>query len=342
MKKKIFILIIVSLMMLSSVACSNDDNEGKNEGQVESGEDEIGLDELGDMFSELDDMAKEAIEAEEAAKNLPDVDVVGCGEALTMGDMSYSVIGARMVEDDLVLKIEVLNNSEEIYDFNPYVNLALVDSEDEYASLITMFSSYEEDWLRGIILGDGNKMVGELAFNISELKAGDYTLKLGDMYGLRNAFVITPDDIGKTYDELFESNGVIGEYTVGDTIEFENVSITFDGVRIEPKTTYDSNYDEEGMGLMVLDMTITNNSDESLEFVSVSEFSTIRQVCAMDGRKLEYEDYSYSNRNWVENGETKQETFGLYYDEKDKDFYLLINPNIVDIEDLRVVTFSIE
>lgn len=335
MKNKKFILLVVILLLMSMAGCSNKDKEEKVD--VEKNKVEVE-----DVVSEFN----EPVDKVEEREDITSKNVVGCGEIFEQGDMSYSVIGARVEELDegkyLVLKMEAYNSNPENYLFSSMMNVGLVDSKGNEAYFELISSVYEEDVLDGAILGGGNKIMGELAFDISETKSDEYVLQIGKMMELRDAIRITGDDINKTYNELFESSGVIGEYSIGDTIKFEDVSITFDGVRIEAKNTYNSNYDEEGMGLMVLDMTMVNNSSESLEFVSVSDMSTIRKVYADDGTELKYEDYSYQNRNWVESGESKKETFGLYYDEKYKDFYLTLNPDIGEREDLTLVTFSIE
>jgi len=316
MKKNILIILLVIALSIFAFGCSDKDEEVN------------------------EDTKNNDTEESETVSS------VGCGEIFNQDDMSYSVIGARIENIDeveyLVLKMEAFNKGSENYSFSSLLNVGLVDSKGNEAYLEVMFSAYEEELLDGIILGGGNKIVGELAFDISETESDDYILQLGDMMGLTDAIKITSDDIGKTYDELFESAGVSGEYTVGDTMEFEDVSITFDGVRTVSKNTYDSNYDEDGMGLLVLDMTMINNSADSLEFTSVGDFSTIRNVCSADGTELEYEDFSYTARNGVEPGETKSETFGLYYNENDKDFYLTINPDMSERENLTIVTFSIE
>jgi hypothetical protein len=319
MEKKIFILVVVLVLAMSAVGCSDKDEEGS-------------------VAVENENVA----EAEEVSSE----SVVGCGEIFNQEDMSYSVIGARIEELDgvnfLVLKMEAYNNSPDNYSFSALLNVGLFDSKGNEADFQPMFPAYEGDLLDGTILGGGNKIIGEIAFDISETESDEYILQIGKMMDLQESIKITSDDINKTYDELFENSGVSSEYSIGDTIEFENVSITFDGVRIEPKNTYSPNYDEEGMGLMVLDMTMVNNSTDSLEFTSVGSLSTIRQVCSADGTALEYEDYSYSARNGVEPRDTKTETFGLYYDESCKDFYLTLNPDMGERENLTIVTFSIE
>lgn len=337
MKNRVFILLVVLLFVISIVGCSNNGNE-----EIADSDNKVELEEIKNAVSEV----TELVDKVEEAENLTSGNVVGCGEIFTQEDMSYSVIGARIEDVDggkhLVLKMEAYNSSPENYNFTSLMNVGLFDSKGNEGYFDLMSPAYKEDLLDGTILGGGNKIIGELAFDISETKSDEYILQIGKMMELRDAIKITSDDIDKTYDELFENSGIVGEYSIGDTIEFEDVLITFDGVRVEPKNTYNPNYDEDGMGLLVIDMTMTNNSNDSLEFTSVSSFSTIRQVCSADGTELEYEDYSYQDRNGVESGATKSETFGLYYDEKYKDFYLTLNPDISEREKLKIVTFSIE
>jgi len=335
MRKKILVLIFVFLFAISTMACSDKDAENN-----------ANLSEELDSEEEFDSEIPESNDSIEDEEDTASSDLVGCGEIYSQGDMSYSVIGVRMEEVEgqkqLVLKMEAYNSNVDHFDFNPLMNVELFDNNGNEANLELMSPAYKEDVLSGVVLGGGNKRMGEIAFDISETNSDEYILQLGTMMGKEDAIKITLDNLDKTYEEFFENSGVTSEYSIGDTIEFENVSITFDGVRIEPKNTYNSNYDEEGMGLMVLDMTMVNNSDKSIEFVSVSSLSTIRQVCAVDGTELKYEDYSYQNRNWVESGETKSETFGLYYDETVKDFYVVLSTDLVNRTSVEILTFSIE
>ena len=336
MRNKI-ILFVVLLISVSIVGCTNKAEEEVN---IEKSKEEV--ENLENAVSEINELLEEAEKTESVLSD----NIVGCGEVYKQGDMSYSVIGTRIEETDegkyLVLKMEAYNSGNDHFDFNPLMNVGMIDENNNEASFELTSPVYKEDVLSGVVLSGGNKIVGEIAFDISEIKSDNYILQIGSILGLKDSIRITQENINKTYDELFENNGVVGEYTIGDTIEFEEVSITFDGVRIEPKNTYNSNYDEEGMGLMVLDMTMVNNSSNSLEFTSVSSFSTIRKVCAADGTELKYEDYSYQNRNWVESGETKSETFGLYYDENVKDFYVILNPDLVNSTNIKIATFSID
>jgi len=335
MRKKILLLLFVFLFAISTMACSDKDAENN-----------ANLSEGLDSEEESDSEIPESNDNVEDEEDTPSSDLVGCGEIYRQGDMSYSVIGVRMEEvegqDQLVLKMEAYNSNVDHFDFNPLMNVELFDNNGNEANFELMSPAYIEDVLSGVVLGGGNKRMGEIAFDISETNSDEYILQLGTMMGKEDAIKITLDNLDKTYEELFENSGVTSEYSIGDTIEFEDVSITFDGVRIEPKNTYNSNYDEEGMGLMVLDMTMVNNSSKSLEFTSVSSLSTIRQVCAADGTELKYEDYSYQDRNWIESGETKSETFGLYYDESVKDFYVVLSPDLLNRASVKIITFSIE
>ncbi len=338
MKSKGLKGLIIMLIAVLIIGCSKQ-TEGKS--TIEKTAVKEVASEATNVVSEMSEIAQ----GMEEAGQLPEGDLKKCGEAYIQGDMKYSVIGARMDEIEgkkyLILKMEAYNDSSENYNFSALMDLGMVDSKGKEGYLDVMYPHYEVDLLDGNIIS-GNKIVGEVAFDITEIQSDAYILQIGKMMTLKDAIKVTSDDMDKTYDAVFENSGIESEYTVGDTIEFEGVSITFDGVRIEPVNTYDSNYDEEGMGLLVLDMTLVNHSDETVEFTSVGMFSTIRQVCAADGTELEYEDYSYENRFPVEPEETRSETFGLYYRESDKDFYMTINPDIGEREKVTIVTFSLE
>lgn len=332
MKSRLLKILVLMSIAISIIGCSN---------QTEKATVQEIATETTKVVSEMSEFAQDMAEAEK----LPEGDVVACGEAYTQGDMKYSVIGARLDEVEghkyLVLKMEAYNDSAENYNFSALMNLGMVDSKGEEGYLDIMYPHYEVDLLDGNILSD-NKIIGEAAFDITEIQSDVYILQIGKMMEFRDAIKVTGSDIDKTYNAVFENSGVKSDFTVGDTIEFEGVTITFDGVRIEPVNTYNSNYDKAGMGLLVLDMTMVNHSDEAIEFTSVGMFSTIRQVCATDGTELEYEDYSYENRFPVEAEETRSETFGLYYRESNKDFYMTINPNVNEREKVTLVTFSLE
>lgn len=338
MKSRILEILILMLIATTIIGCSN---QTENKSTAEKPSVKEVATEATKVVSETSEFAQDIEESEQ----LPEGDVVRCGEAYIQGDMKYSVIGARLDEVDgakyLVLKMEAYNDSVENYNFSALMNLGMVDSNGEEGYLDIMYPHYEIDLLDGNILS-GNKRVGEAAFNITENQSETYILQIGKMMEFSNAIQVTGSDIDKTYGAVFENSGVKSDFTVGDTIEFEGGTITFDGVRVEPVNTYDSNYDETGMGLLVLDMTMVNNSDETFEFTSVGMFSSIRQVCADDGTKLKYEDYSYENRFPVEPGETRSETFGLYYRESDQNFYMTVNPNLNEREKVMIGTFSLE
>ncbi|MBF4693712.1 hypothetical protein [Fusibacter ferrireducens] len=338
MKSQMIKICVLMFISISIVGCSNQTEKANAESTPTVKEIS---NEVAEVVSEVSKLSQDMDEAEK----LPNGDVVGCGEAYIQGDMKYSVIGARLDEVDgskyLVLKMEAYNDSAENYNFSAMMNLGMVNSNGQEGYLDIMYPHYEVDLLDGNILS-GNKIIGEAAFDITEIQSDAYILKIGKMMVLSDAIEVTGSDIDVTYDAVFENGGVKSDFTVGDTVEFEGVSITFDGVRIEPVNTYDSNYDQPDMGLLVLDMTMENQSDEAIEFTSVGMFSTIRQVCAEDGSELEYEGYSYGNRFPVEPGETRSETFGLYYRTSDHNFYMTINPSVQEREKVKIGTFSLE
>ncbi len=183
MKYRVFILLVVLLFVISIVGCSNNGNE-----EIADSDNKVELEEIKNAVSEV----TELVDKVEEAENLTSGNVVGCGEIFTQEDMSYSVIGARIEDVDggkhLVLKMEAYNSSPENYNFTSLMNVGLFDSKGNEGYFDLMSPAYKEDLLDGTILGGGNKIIGELAFDISETKSDEYILQIGKNDGIKRCY----------------------------------------------------------------------------------------------------------------------------------------------------------
>ncbi len=121
--------------------------------------------------------------------------------------------GVQLREDGntkhLVLSMEVLNNSDKDISFSPMMRLELLNANGEECSWNMMIGK-----LDGVITPN-NKLKGDVAFDVTDIETSDYTLSIGNDFELTQAIAITSEDIGKTYPEIFETSGVVSEFTVG-------------------------------------------------------------------------------------------------------------------------------
>lgn len=258
----------------------------------------------------------------------------GCGEVYESGDISYSVIGLRTNEYNdgvkyLILKMEAYNRSSDDINFSTMDRLTLFgDSGAEY--MLDMFADVETS-LSGQITPD-NKIMGEVAFDISDSKDENYILHIGESFEYTPAITIKNSDIDKTFTEQFESSGVVSDYTIGVPVESKQLSILLKSASIKPS-------DKEGKEVLLLDVDVTNNESESNNFMLGINFNG---VFTTDGIQLNDEVNEWTLRGDMQSSETVSGIASFYIEEGVRDFYMTVTPNLDEFSNKVNIVFTAE
>ncbi len=136
---------------------------------------------------------------------------VSVGEVVDYNTIFYSIIGIRLDDEQkqMILTIEVFNNSKEVVDVTPFSNMKIYNrSTMEGIAFYSDPSLATDDRLIGLVQ-PGNRICGEVSFDVPEMIDNKCYLAIINEAGSDEvAFEITTDDIGRTYDAYFD-NGEI-------------------------------------------------------------------------------------------------------------------------------------
>jgi len=243
-----------------------------------------------------------------------------CDEIFEDRQLSYHILGVR-TEDfsdgskNLIINLEVLNHSSEEIDFSPFDRLTVKNAQDE--EFIVNLMARVDTQLLGTIMPD-NKIMGEVAFDITDSKKDDYDLYVGEMFEYDPAIHITSEDIGTENEEKFESSGVVSDYTIGVPVESEELTILVNSATV-------INSDKEGKEILLIDLDVTNNASESLNFGGFY----LGGVYTADGVKLDMAVNNWTMPNYdVESGTTNTGIISYYIEEGIRSFYMTVTPDM--------------
>ncbi|WP_027400012.1 DUF4352 domain-containing protein [Anaerovorax odorimutans] len=260
---------------------------------------------------------------------------VDCGDKFKCGDLSYSVIGVRTNEYDngakyLILKMEAYNNSLSDVMFSAIDKFKLYGKSNEEYTL-DLFADVDVR-LEGQITSK-NKIMGEVAFDVTDSKDESYILHIGDNYdNYKPAFNISEKDIDKTFEECFESNGVKSDYGIGDTIESKQFNVTLDSAQIKPS-------DKEGKELLVCEFTIKNNKTDNGTFML--GFSILGAYNS-NGLKLDVKDIDVTLPVDINGNSTVTGKVPFYIETGTRDFYVTVKPDLNEFDKMVNIVFSAE
>jgi hypothetical protein len=310
--KRLLSTCLVFVVLYTLVGCGNNNEENKS------------LDTGADFTSGI-----QVSSAKNESSPLTGMALVACGEEYKGGDLSFNVYDVQVREDGsvkhLVLNLEVYNNSDKDIPFSPFMTLELVDSDGEECSWNMMIGK-----LDGIITPK-NKIKGDVAFEITENQSQEYILKIGEDYECSEAIKITSSDIGKTYPEIFESSGVISDYTIGVPVQSDVFDIEITQVeRIES--------DKEGKEIILITLSMTNNDSEErgLSF-------ELAGVYTSEGEELDIAANEWTFTNWpIASQATETGIISYYIPEGMKDFYMTVRPNVSEYNNTSNIVFSVE
>ena len=258
--------------------------------------------------------------------------LVGCGQIFSTGGLSYNIIGLRkeVFEDSemLLLKMEIRNDGAENKNYETLSTLELYDEKGELCEN-EVFARVESG-LHGNIL-PGGRLVGEVAFNITDRAGGDYALHIGEFYEYSPAIAIKESDVGMTFAEQFGKS--TPDITYSDFLESDELTI-----KINDTSTV---VDNDGQKLLLIDISVTNNGSESTDLF---DGLYLDGVYAKSGSKLNrslgrYWDYlNYA----IEPGDTKDGVLAYKIDDDDIVFYMIVAPDSSNYSQKFTLGFSAE
>ncbi len=307
-------LIIVGCLLMTALftACQKEDNFDEKGGAQEEKVQEVSVQE--------DNKDNEPNIKDSNIKDSNPQTLKQCDEVFEDGQLRYHILGIRTedISDDsknLIINLEVLNHSSEEIDFSPFDRLTVKNAQDEEFGVNLMARVHTK--LSGRIMPD-NKIMGEVAFDITGSEKDDYDLYIGEMYEYDPAIHITSEDIGTENEEKFESSGDVGDYTIGVPVESEELTIL-----VNSATVIDS--EKEGKEILLIELDVTNNDTEPLNFGGFY----LNGVYTVDGVKLDTEvnNWTFPNYN-VESGMTNTGIISYYVEEGIRSFYMTVTPDL--------------
>ena len=318
MKKKILIITMVAILAFAVSGC------GAKEEAIE----EMDAEELEEAIEEID-----AEESEEAVKEIEDKaektsqnsNTVKCGEEYNAGDLSYNIISAKVENGVLRLDMEVFNNSGDDINFSPMDRLTVFDGNKEECSWNMMVGKL------GGLITPNNKISGETGFDLEAEETDNYVLHIGESFEYEPAIEIASGDMGIDFGEIFEGSGMESDYTVGVKVESEGFDMLITGASVKSS-------DKEGKEIILIELSMTNNDSEEhplgFEILGVYTASGTALTSA-------YKDWTFRNYG-IESGETATGIISYSCDAGEKDFYMLVKPDIKDFGRQEIITFSVE
>lgn len=311
MKNKLVLFLVIITLAVTLISCSSEEGETSNNTSSEKLQD-----------TKTNEAKSQAI------------GLIKCGEVYKGKELSYNIIGVRTKEysdgvKNLILKLEVFNHSNKDINYTSLNRLTVFDTDNtEYT--VNLLADVETD-LNGNITPN-NKIMGEVAFEITDSNSENYTLHVGNNFEYSPAIEITSNDIDKIFEEQFEESGVTSDYTIGVPVESEQLTVLLKDVTVKPS-------DKEGKEILLCDLDVTNNTSETKNFMLGINF---HGVYTANGVKLDEEVNSYTLQTTIEANGTVNGIASFYIEEGQKDFYMTVTPNLKDFSNKRNIVFTVE
>lgn len=258
--------------------------------------------------------------------------LVGCGQIFSTGGLSYNIIGLRkeVFEDSemLLLKMEIRNDGAENKNYETFSTLELYDEKGELCDN-EVFARVESE-LHGNIL-PGGRLVGEVAFNITDRAGGGYALHIGEFYEYSPAIAIKESDVGMTFAEQFGKS--TPDITYSNFLESDELTIKINDISTV--------VDNDGQKLLLIDISVTNNGSESTDLF---DGFYLDGVYAKSGSKLNkslgrYWDYlNYA----IEPGDTKDGVLAYKIEDGNNEFYMIVAPDSSNYSQKFTLGFTAE
>jgi len=321
LKNKILIITIIAVLVFVVSGC------GAKEEAIEGNNDSNGIEASSEELSKAADEVKEAVKEieDKVETEAQSANTVKCGQEYNAGDLSYNIMSANIKNGVLRLNIEVFNNSSEDINFSPMDRLTVYNDNNEECSWNMMVGKL------GGLITPNNKIAGETGFDIGDMETEDYVLHIGESYEFKPSIEIAGSDMGIEFGEIFEGGGIESDYTIGVTVESEGFDMLIAGASLKLS-------DKEGQEIILIELSMTNNDAEphALGF-------EIGGVYTDSGTKLNTAVNDWTFRNYdVDSGETATGIVSYYCDAGEKDFYMVVKPDIKDFGRQEIITFSVE
>lgn len=311
--KRIFIILLILTIVLSGC------------GSKSSSSDEI---------NEIADNIENQSTAEPQTAMSDKAQLSTCGDVYSTGVLSYNIIGVQRNDYSdgisyLLLNLELYNETDQDMTYSALDRLALYgDSGQEYP--LDLLADVETG-LGSQILAK-NKMIGDVAFDITDSTDDVYILNIGKSFEYKPAIQVTVDQIGQTYAEQFESKAIQSEYTIGVPVESEQLTILLKGVSIE-----DSN--KEGMDQLNCELCVTNNTAETQNFMLGIN---LKNAYTADGQTLDSRGAKITLPTLVEPGETISGIIPYYIPKGETAFYITTIPDLNDYSHSVNIAFEVQ
>ncbi len=263
-----------------------------------------------------------------------EVKLLACGECYTDGDLSFNILSVKenITNDSerlLLVKMEVFNIGNNDISFSSLMSLELTDEHGDNNYSISPFARTDGN-LDGTIFPK-NKIIGEVAFEIEDSKDNVFVLHIGQNFELKPAYQITEYDLGTSFEEMFESEGIVSEYTVGVPLETENLTILLKDVSSEESK-------KEGLDLLLCEIEVTNKGTESQDLMLGFNYD----VFSADGMNLDMYAGMFDLPVTIEGNSSVSGIASFYFEKGKKDFYMTITPNLSSLGQKETIVFSLE
>lgn len=257
------------------------------------------------------------------------------------GDLEYHITHVKSHSDDMgdyiVLGLEIYNDGSDSITFSTMQSLMLTDGNGDEALESMMVST--EGNLDITILSKGVAS-GEIAF---ELTGDDpnYLLSIGEMFAdYKPALTFTSDDIGLVQEPVFQAQQVVSDYTINDPLVSDYLNVIVTKAVKTPAIEYGGRLFEadEDQAYIVVYYDIINPDAESKSFM----YSMNIEAFSANSMPLDT-DHGASNLYSSISGDETISGFVTYIaQDVDLDFYLMIQPDLGDMDKKYIVTFTAE
>ncbi|MBN2898042.1 MAG: DUF4352 domain-containing protein [Clostridia bacterium] len=296
----------------------------------------------GDATAEATQEVEEAVSSvlpevqeSQAPAVIKDSGLVKCGEIYRDQELSYNILGVRTTAYDdgskyLLLKMEVYNPTDEAVNFTPFDRFELLNDKN-YECGLDIFTSVDGK-LEGNIMSE-HKILGEVAFDITNTAAEKYTLRIGKGFEYKSAIEIDYSNMDKSFPEQFENSDKGSEYTLGVPVTSDQLTIVVDDAKIEGS-------DKPGKEVLLIDISVSNSDSESINFMAGLNLNGVYNA---EGEKLEMAVGSWTFPNdAVDSGATLSGTISYYVENGARAFYVTVTPDLDDYGTKVNIMFDVE
>ena len=320
---KVLTISLVSLVMLAGCGASETTEEKTMESNKET---------------PTDVSSNEEIQSKDQSLSGAQVDM---GQVFTKGDLKYHVLSVRENEVNdtqlLIPKIEVFNAGTENVNYSPMETLNLVDMKNEECPL-DLFAA-TDGTLAGTIL-PGNKVIGEVAFDVSRSNSDAYVIQVGEFFDDYEAAIkISMNAIDQVYDEAFESKGIDTDLSIGSTVESKQFSIEASkAILSKEHMTHKTFEAKEGRAFLIMDFKVKNNTSETQSFLTSFFINGFLE----NGAIIEPISMYTSIPASIEPSEIAEGQIVWDVPEGEKAFYLSVMPNLKERDAVYYVSFEVQ